>query len=149
MTAPSPADRLHAAARQLAAIHRQLREDLARLRADARVYGAGGPPPVLAADLGRHCIAFCDALRQHHTSEDLVFPYLDEEVPELRPVLTRLRADHAAVAELLAALRRLVEDPAAYPPGLLASRLDEMAAELDEHFRIEEASLVPAILALP
>lgn len=141
------ADRIRAAARQLADIHHALREDLARLRAAARAHadGAGDRPPALPSRLAEHCVAFCDALHGHHTGEDsLAFPYLDATVPELRPVLSRLRQEHVVVAKHLHTLRLLLAADQT-DPDTLVRRLDLLAAELDKHFRYEEERLVSAM----
>ncbi|GGM39812.1 hemerythrin domain-containing protein [Dactylosporangium sucinum] len=132
---PTTADRLRAAARQLADIHNGLRADLDRLRSGE----------ALPERLAEHCVAFCASLTAHHTGEDtLAFPFLDDALPELTPVLDRLRREHAVVAERIRELRALATDPHA-----LRERVDSLAAELDEHFRYEEAALIPAIEALP
>ncbi|MEV6967257.1 hemerythrin domain-containing protein [Hamadaea sp. NPDC051192] len=144
------AARIRAAARQLADIHRALREDLKRVRVAAQAYadGAGGEPLALPNRLAEHCVAFCEALHAHHTGEDsLAFPYLDATVPELRPVLSRLRQEHVVVADHLRTLRGLL-DIGHTDPGALLGRLDRLTADLDEHFRYEEEQLVPALRAL-
>ncbi|MET7396367.1 hemerythrin domain-containing protein [Dactylosporangium sp. NPDC005572] len=133
---PTSADRLRAAARQLADIHNGLRADLDRLRSGE----------ALPARLADHCLAFCAALTAHHTGEDtLAFPYLDDASPDLKPTLDRLRREHSVVADRIRELRAL----SAADPRALRDRLDTLAAELDEHFRYEEAMLIPAIEALP
>lgn len=113
-------DRALALGDQLVQIHDVLRRDLAALR-------AGDPT---AADLRVHCLAFCGALTAHHTREDGAFLEFERLLPELGPVLARLRREHAAIA------RRIEEGIA---------DLDDLAAELEAHLGYEEEHLVPAL----
>jgi iron-sulfur cluster repair protein YtfE (RIC family) len=113
-------DRALALGDQLVQIHDVLRRDLAALR-------SGGVP---AADLRVHCLAFCGSLTAHHTREDGAFPEFERQMPELGPVLARLRREHAAIA-------RRIED------GI--DDLDQLATELEAHLRYEEEQLVPAL----
>ncbi|WP_433049571.1 hemerythrin domain-containing protein [Dactylosporangium sp. CS-033363] len=112
-------DRLRAAAQMLATIHDALRRDLAAARRDPRV----------------HCLAFCSALGAHHRNEDAVFPRVEAAFPEAAPLLRRLRAEHERIA------RQIEEQPD-------ADTLELMAAELEEHFALEERELVPLISRL-
>ncbi|NUR49419.1 MAG: hemerythrin domain-containing protein [Hamadaea sp.] len=147
---PVAATRIRAAARQLADIHRGLREDLAQVRAAAQAYADGdrAEPLTLPKRLADHCVAFCEALHAHHTGEDsLAFPYLDATVPGLRPVLSRLRQEHVVVADHLRTMREWLDIGHADPEAVLR-RLDRLTADLDQHFRYEEEQLVPAIRAL-
>ncbi|BCB80742.1 hypothetical protein GCM10022251_01160 [Phytohabitans flavus] len=105
---------------QLVQIHDVLRRDLAALR-------AGDLP---AADLRVHCLAFCGAITAHHTREDGAFSDFERQMPELGPLLARLRMGHAMIARRLEAG---IDD------------LDELAAELEAHFAYEEEHLVPAL----
>ncbi|MER7277394.1 hemerythrin domain-containing protein [Dactylosporangium sp. NPDC000244] len=115
---PEP-DRVRAAREQLAAIHDMLRRDLAAARRDPRA----------------HCLAFCAALSGHHGNEDAVFPRIERAFPQAAPLIARLRDDH----------RRIASQIAAEPD---TDTLERMAAELEEHFAVEEAELVPLISRL-
>jgi hypothetical protein len=108
-------ERLRAAGAQLARIHAGLRADLAAARRDPLV----------------HCLAFCAALETHHRTEDGVFPRIEAHFPELKPVIARLRAEHADLARRIAELEA-EPDPAA---------LERLAGELEEHFALEEREL--------
>lgn len=135
LTAPDPA-RNEAIARQLLGVHTTLRAQLAELR-------AGRPAP---GDLAVHCLAFCDALGSHHTTEDNVMLAFDAGFPQLAHVLARLREEHRAVAGELAELTVLAEgvaDPAA--EAELRHRLDDLAADMERHFAYEERHLIPAL----
>lgn len=141
---PADAGRTRALGDQLRLIHADLRADLAELRRgfDGPPAGSGG-----AAQLRRHCLAFCDAIGAHHTGEDtLGFPRLEQQVPELAPVVVRLRAEHVRVAELQHRLREAVEsDTDAEQQRRLVHRLTD---ELERHFDYEEEQLVASLNAL-
>jgi iron-sulfur cluster repair protein YtfE (RIC family) len=114
-------ERLRAAAEQLAQIHAALRRDLAAARRDPRV----------------HCLAFCGALSAHHRTEDGVFPRIEREFPQAGPLLRRLRAEHDRIAEEIARIGEAGEGGAEIP--------ERLAAELEEHFALEERELVPLL----
>jgi hypothetical protein len=68
---------------ELVAVHQWLRAELASIRDDL---DAGETS--LRGSLQVHCIAFCQALTNHHTSEDnTAFSLLAEAFPELADVL--------------------------------------------------------------
>ncbi|GAA2643633.1 nitroreductase/quinone reductase family protein [Dactylosporangium fulvum] len=106
----------------LAEIHQRLRADLAAVRADRH-------------DLRAHCLAFCGALRAHHTNEDRVFPRIEARFPELRPAIERLRREHTAIARRIAELEDAPDDAV----------LDRLAADLEAHFAFEEEHLTPVL----
>jgi hypothetical protein len=129
------------AAARLTAVHEELRGWLERLR---RADGGGG------ADLGTHCLLFCDALTRHHRGEDAeLFPALLAADDRLAGVLERLREDHRAVTALLTGLAAAsaslpaVPDPA--ERARFRERLDGVAAILESHFRYEERTLLGAL----
>ena len=122
-------------------VHADLRRDLSALRVDLAAARAGGRPLPhgLAVELGRRCLTACTALRGHHVNEDGGFDTFLRDLPDLAPVLDRLRAEHRQVA---AALARIAEAP--------TDRLDEfetLVGEIEDHFAYEESTLVPALLA--
>lgn len=132
-------ERAAAMAVQLRHAHAVLRDDLAAARAGL----AGG---ALRPELRQHCIAFCDALHNHHDRESGVgFPQLEARFPELRPALQRLRAEHATLARTLAEMHGLL---AAADRTQVRSRFDELAADLEAHFAYEEEQLLPTLDAL-
>lgn len=153
-TPASPDDRLLAFGNQLVEIHIWLREELARLRADVDSYlgGRGVRPRQLRA----YCLTFCTALSRHHHTEDrAVFPMLERQFPQLRPVLEQLSQDHHVVDGLLRALQALLDGLPADPDPLtrrnLRAELDGLIAVLESHFGYEERQLVDALnqLGLP
>ena len=119
--------RLTAYGSQMILTHVHLRELLEDLR--------DGVHP--DAELGLHCLAFCDAVTEHHTDEDdNVFPLLAARHPELRDFLAALRRDHLVIAGMLGRLRAGAEP---------AETLSGLAAILETHFRGEEKRLVAVL----
>ncbi|MFE9692680.1 hemerythrin domain-containing protein [Micromonospora sp. NPDC005806] len=138
----SPSGRLTALGIQLIEIHHWLREELAKLRAS--LDSPGDPGTGLTRELRAHCVGFCAALHRHHTGEDGgAFQVLAEQVPELRPVLAELSADHRVVADLLRRIDALLGDAA--DGRSVRAELDGLAALLESHFTYEERKLVAAL----
>lgn len=143
----SPADRLAAVGNQMIEIHLWLGVELARLRADLGDSPTGDARP--SRDLRAHCLTFCAALGRHHTGEDAgAFRVLADEVPELRPVLANLIADHEVVAGILGRIEQVLGDDRPLPTAQVRAELDGLAALLESHFRYEEKRLVTALNAL-
>ncbi|MGR6321247.1 hemerythrin domain-containing protein [Micromonospora soli] len=137
-----PNGRLTALGIQLIEIHHWLREELARLRAS--LDSPGDPGVGLTRELRAHCAGFCAALDRHHTGEDGgAFRVLAEQVPELRPVLAELSADHTVVASILTRVDKLLAD--ATDGRSVRAELDGLAALLESHFTYEERKLVAAL----
>lgn len=135
-------ERVRALGDELVRIHGDLRAELAAVLA-----GAGDRPEGLDARLRARCLAFCDAVHEHHTKEaGRGFPLLHERYPGLEPVLAALRREH----EALAVLRTRFEQTLAGDgdPGEVRAGLHRLAAEVEAHFDREERRLVPALNAL-
>lgn len=131
-------------------VHAQLRRDLATVRTGLDEYlraPAAMAKPAFPQDLRAHCVAFCGALGEHHTSEDGVFPALVRLRPELAPVVERLHREHGAVATALTGLRTLLDAPEPADPARLRTEFDRLATELETHFDYEEDTLVEALNA--
>lgn len=117
------AEQVARAGDMLVHIHAELRRALALAR-------AGAP----------ECLAFCGALRGHHTHEDDTFPRIEQLYPQLSPVLARLRQEHETVARRIRELQGLID------AGTDVSEdLDRLAAEMEAHFAYEEEHLVPVL----
>lgn len=131
--------RLTAFGNQLIQVHIWLRDQLARLRANAE----SGLPRELRA----HCLIFYSALTRHHIGEDAgAFPALAEQFPELRPVLTELENDHEIVAGIMRRLEELFDRHA--DAATISRELDGLTALLESHFYYEEKKIVAALNAL-
>ncbi|WP_433682490.1 hemerythrin domain-containing protein [Nocardia sp. CA-119907] len=139
-----PVRRAAAIGDHLRTVHEQLRRDLATVRAQLDQLHNGSEIPSLPADLRSHCIAFCGALHEHHSSEDGVFPALARQHPELAPVVERLQREHGVVAAALTELQQLLDGA---DPGRLRTEFDRLAGELKTHFRYEEDELVATLNA--
>lgn len=143
--------RLAAFGGQLLAVHGWLRGELARLHTDLDDHLDGGAPP---RPLRAHCLAFCAAVRRHHTGEDdTAFPVLAARFPELRPVLAELTRDHHVVADAMRALADLLDGMADRPGPAegrrLRAELDGLSAVLESHLTYEERRIIAALDALP
>ncbi|WP_433263784.1 nitroreductase/quinone reductase family protein [Actinosynnema sp. CS-041913] len=111
--------RLAALGVQLKRHHAALREELVRLRED----------PEARRDLMSHCLAFCSHLRLHHVREDGAFTAIENEFPDLAPVVARLRAEHRVIAKALTEVEATGD-------------VDGLLEELDAHFAYEEEHLL-------
>jgi hemerythrin-like domain-containing protein len=140
-------ERLKAFGNQLVDVHLWLREELATLREDVDAYLAGG---TRLRELRTHCLTFCSALNRHHTGEDdVAFPEVAEQFPELRPVLEELRRDHRLVEDSLRRLDALVgELEGATDPAEVRREMDTLAALMETHFVYEEKRILTALNAL-
>lgn len=145
--ATGAADRARALGRELERVHHWLRGELARIREEIGTDGNCDADQLVP--LSAHCVAFCEALTRHHTSEDTVaFPALAQQVPELTPVLEQLSRDHQLVEDILRRLRQLLTT---VTPGTVESvrrEIDGLSAILESHFRWEERTLLDVLDAL-
>ncbi|MBO2454420.1 nitroreductase family deazaflavin-dependent oxidoreductase [Actinomadura barringtoniae] len=127
-----------AAGDHLLAVHGELRAELAALKKEAIGVAKGED---VERRLRAHCFSVCDALGEHHASEDRVFPHVQKRYPGLAPVLDRLRREHVAVAKLKDDIRALVDEA---DPERFQAELERMTAELEAHFAYEERELLVA-----
>ena len=144
---------------KLIEIHTWLRDQIRHVRTltDAHFAaragnGDPGQAPALSLDLQirQHCLAFCDSIHFHHSSEDAgMLPGLEHGYPELADVIARLRAEHATVARIHDALVEMLADVGTADPDRFREELDRMAVELEGHLDFEEESLIPIQAAIP
>ncbi|MFE3827871.1 nitroreductase/quinone reductase family protein [Streptomyces sp. NPDC059092] len=146
-------------AEKLVEIHTWLRAQLEHVRAEADDHfaaraahqGPGAPPaPGLGLQLRQHCLAFCESLTFHHTSEDAhMFPVLARSHPHLSDVFARLAEEHRTVARVQGELHALLADAGTADPGRFRTELDRLTTELTAHLDYEEESLLPVLAAIP
>ncbi|TDQ43593.1 nitroreductase/quinone reductase family protein [Actinorugispora endophytica] len=146
-------------AEKLVQIHTWLRSQLRHVRAEADAHfaereahqGPGAPPtPGLGLQLRQHCLAFCESLEFHHTSEDAhMFPTLAAQHPHLAGAIDRLRAEHRTVERIQGELSALLADIGSADPGRFRAELDRMSEELTKHLDYEEEVLIPVLAQIP
>ncbi|NSC22120.1 nitroreductase family deazaflavin-dependent oxidoreductase [Streptomyces albus subsp. chlorinus] len=164
---------------KLLEIHAWLRDQLRHVADEAEAYFAARrtaphAPPPLGLQLRQHCLAFCEGLHTHHTSEDQgAFPALAEKYPGLAPALARLRDEHRTVDRIRGELEDLLSCLAArgHEPGpgtgtgtgaghghgsgavpgaeRFRAELARMTRELEAHLDYEEEVPLPPLSALP
>ncbi|MBT2505006.1 nitroreductase family deazaflavin-dependent oxidoreductase [Streptomyces sp. ISL-98] len=119
-------------------------------RAGRRGDGEASVPPGLGLQIRQHCLAFCQTLEFHHTSEDAhLFNAIGGYHPHLRDALDRLRAEHRTVARIQGELVALLGDISSADPLRFRSELDRMSKELTAHLDYEEESLLPVLAEIP
>ncbi|WP_405820959.1 nitroreductase/quinone reductase family protein [Streptomyces sp. NBC_00838] len=140
-------------------VHDQLRLQLRLVTADVDAHfaalaaheGPGEPPaPSLGLQVRQRCLAFCQALEFHHTSEDgHLFPGIAHHHPQLTDVLDRLRAEHRTVARVQEGLAALLANIGAAEPTCFRAELARMTAELTAHLDHEEEVILPLVADVP
>ncbi|MFE7562810.1 hemerythrin domain-containing protein [Kitasatospora sp. NPDC057500] len=146
-------DRAVALSIQLSRVHRDLRRRIDGLRS------APGPHRPDDDPLAVHCLAFCEALTDHHEGEEeRMFVRLVRERPALAPTIDKLVEDHGLISSILVRVRELAlgaagspdaerdpvqRDPAQWEP--VRRELDGLAAILESHFRYEERVIGAAL----
>ncbi|OKJ21829.1 cation-binding protein [Streptomyces sp. CB00316] len=155
--APAPA--ITSLAGKLTEVHTWLRGQLAQVHAETEAHfaaraaqrGAGAPPPPgLGLQIRQRCLAFCQALEFHHTSEDgHVFPVMEGYHPHLRPVFDRLREEHRSIAAVQSALAALLAGVAIADPHRFRTELTQMTEQLTAHLDYEEAEILPLLADVP
>nr|WP_062332591.1 nitroreductase/quinone reductase family protein [Herbidospora sakaeratensis] len=137
---------------KLVEVHTWLRGQLRHVRAevDAHFAAQPGEPPSLGLQIRQRCLAFCQALEFHHTSEDgHLFPGMAPHHPHLAGVFERLAAEHRTVARIQGDLASLLADIGGADPRRFRAELDRMAAELTAHLDYEEEVLLPLLAEIP
>ncbi|MGW7347189.1 nitroreductase/quinone reductase family protein [Streptomyces sp. NPDC054854] len=108
------------------------------------------PPPGLGLQIRQRCLAFCQALAFHHTSEDdHLFPGMAPHHPHLARTFARLREEHEELARIQGGLVALLDGVHIAEPERFRTELARMTAELTAHLDHEEAELVPLLAEIP
>ncbi|APU15070.1 MULTISPECIES: nitroreductase/quinone reductase family protein [Actinoalloteichus] len=144
---------------KLLAVHAWLRGQLrhlvaetdAHLAARAAHQGPGAPPaPGLGMQIRQHCLAFCETLEFHHTSEDAhVLPAIAEHQPQLRAAVDRLREEHRTVRRIKEEILTLLTEIGTTDARRFRTELDRMSRELIAHLDYEEETVLPILAAIP
>ncbi|MGW0935097.1 nitroreductase/quinone reductase family protein [Streptomyces sp. NPDC002666] len=140
-------------------VHTWLRGQLRQVKAETEAHfaaraahqGPGEPPaPGLRLQIRQRCLAFCQALEFHHTSEnDHLFPGIARYHPELGAVFDRLRDEHRTVARIQNDLAALLAGVGVADPERFRAELAAMSDELNTHFDYEEKEIVPLLADIP
>ncbi|MEU8702618.1 nitroreductase/quinone reductase family protein [Streptomyces sp. NPDC048680] len=140
-------------------VHTWLRGQLREVAAEVEAHfaeradrqGSGEPPaPSLGLQIRQRCLAFCQALEFHHTSEDgHLFPGIARYHPHLGDTFARLADEHRTVARIQAALVELLAGIGIAEPARFRAELARMSAELNAHLDYEEKTIVPLLADVP
>lgn len=140
-------------------VHTWLRGQLRQVKAETDAHfaaraahqGPGEPPaPGLGLQIRQRCLAFCQALEFHHTSEDEhLFPGIARYHPDLGDVFDRLRDEHRTVARIQGDLADLLAGVGIAEPQRFRTELTAMSAELNAHLDYEDATIVPLLADVP
>jgi hemerythrin-like domain-containing protein len=131
----------------LVKVHDFLRRSLHGLRAElAEPSRSSSLSAMPGYSLQAYCVGFCAAVTGHHTREDdVAFPLLAQQVPELAPVLLELQCDHVLIASILKRVEELAESVEKKGTAAVLAELDGLAAVLESHFRWEERRVGAAL----
>ncbi|MFJ1926376.1 MULTISPECIES: nitroreductase/quinone reductase family protein [unclassified Streptomyces] len=140
-------------------VHTWLRGQLRQVAAETDAHFAGRadprrpgerPAPGLGLQIRQRCLAFCQALEFHHTSEDgHLFPGIARYHHDLADTFARLDEEHRAVARIQSALAELLAGIAIAEPDRFRAELARMSAELNAHLDHEEETIVPLLADVP
>ncbi|MYQ85898.1 MULTISPECIES: nitroreductase/quinone reductase family protein [unclassified Streptomyces] len=144
---------------KLMEVHTWLRGQLRQVKAEVDTHftaraahrsPGAPPPPGLGLQIRQRCLAFCQALEFHHTSEDAhLFPGIARYHPHLTATFARLAAEHRAVARIQGELAALLADIGIADPERFRTELDRMSTELNAHLDYEEEQLLPLLADVP
>ncbi|MEU3735029.1 nitroreductase/quinone reductase family protein [Streptomyces sp. NPDC033538] len=144
---------------KLLEVHTWLRGQLRQVRAEADAHfaaraahqGPGAPPaPGLGLRIRQRCLAFCQALEFHHSSEDgHLFPGIARHHPHLTDVFARLDDEHRTIARIQGELAALLAGIVIADPQRFHAELEEMSSRLNAHLDYEEEALLPLLADVP
>ncbi|MER7052148.1 nitroreductase/quinone reductase family protein [Streptomyces sp. NPDC000351] len=144
---------------KLLEVHTWLRGQLRQVRAEADAHfaaraahqGPGAPPaPGLGLQIRQRCLAFCQALEFHHSSEDgHLFPGIARHHPHLTDVFARLDDEHRTIARIQSELAELLAGIVIAEPERFRAELEEMSSQLNAHLDYEDEVLLPLLADVP
>ncbi|MFE7041440.1 nitroreductase/quinone reductase family protein [Streptomyces atratus] len=140
-------------------VHSWLRGQLRQVKTEADAHfiaraahrGPGEPPaPSLGLQIRQRCLAFCQALEFHHTSEDAhLFPKIAHYHPHLTDTFARLADEHRTVARIQGELAALLAGIGITDPERFRAELARMSTELNAHLDYEEEQILPLLADVP
>ncbi|GGV92792.1 cation-binding protein [Streptomyces gelaticus] len=146
-------------AAKLMEVHTWLRAQLCQVKTEVDAHfvaraahrGPGAPPaPGLGLQIRQRCLAFCQSLEFHHTSEDQhLFPGIARHHPHLTDTFARLAGEHRTVARIQRGLVALLTDIGIADPERFHAELDRMSTELNAHLDYEEEQILPLLADVP
>ncbi|MFH9734823.1 nitroreductase/quinone reductase family protein [Streptomyces sp. NPDC017260] len=144
---------------KLLEVHTWLRGQLRQVRAEADAHfaaraahqGPGAPAaPGLGLQIRQRCLAFCQALEFHHSSEDgHLFPGIARHHPHLTDVFARLDDEHRTIARIQSELAELLAGIVIAEPERFRAELEEMSSQLNAHLDYEDEVLLPLLADVP
>lgn len=144
---------------KLMEVHTWLRGQLEQVKAEVDAHfaaraahqGPGEPPaPSLGLQIRQRCLAFCQALEFHHTTEDAhLFPGIARHHPDLTDVFDRLSDEHRTVTRIQNELAALLAGIGIAEPRRFRTELDAMSRELNAHLDYEEETILPLLADVP
>ncbi|MFC9439780.1 hemerythrin domain-containing protein [Nocardia sp. NPDC057030] len=141
--------RAHALSHELIDTHQWLRSELRRVARALDEYRDDVPIGPLR-DLRTHCLTFCQALTDHHTTEDkTAFPVLAQRFPDLAPVLAELSADHHLITDILTRMTTALADLTPENLATVRGEITGLSAIMESHFQWEERRITAALDKLP
>ncbi|MFB7914072.1 nitroreductase/quinone reductase family protein [Streptomyces sp. NPDC056061] len=154
----APAE-VNSLADKLIEVHTWLRGQLAHVKAEADAHFAAraahpdpgaAPVPGLGLQIRQRCLAFCQALEFHHTSEDAhLFPGIARHHPHLTGTFARLAEEHRTVARIRGELVALLAGIGIAEPERFRAELNRMSEELTAHLDNEEEQILPLLAGVP
>jgi hemerythrin-like domain-containing protein len=134
--------------RDMVLVHRVFRRELRLLPLMVRSVPDGNI--AAAGRVGQHAREMIDVLHHHHQHEDdLLWPRLLQRAPVDAALVTRMQAQHGAIAEILRRVDQVLpawqQTAGASDAESLASAISELHTRLEEHLDDEERHILPIV----
>ena len=146
MTAPSAAQKLCDTS-DMVIVHRMFRRECAQL---PHLVAVAGGDLARARAVAGHAREVLDMLHHHHVGEDdLLWPRMSARTRLHAELLARMDAQHQGLAVLLdqtgTAFTTWQNAPTASSSTALTALLEQLSAQLNEHFDEEESAVLPIV----